>query len=177
MFWWSNKLYFQQPWLLTEFSWNILDSAPDRLSRSLAFYSMATQLSYESCAAIGLPTLTSVPSDLLNDALRSPIGQWVVSLGCHVLITVSDRGDNKCQWATHSLIKWLTSTAFILRLVVLIPLNFLYDKVQSVFLIVGKFESDTTSQCSVTIELKYAILWTQPLFSPACTSTTYGNAV
>ena len=48
--------------------------------------------------------------------------------------------------------------ASILSLVILIPLNFLYDIVKSAFLIVTKSGSDTTSQCSVTAELKYAIL-------------------
>ena len=84
--------------------------------------------------------------------------QWAVSLGRHVLITVSDRGDNKGQWATHSFIKWLTSTASVLSLVVLIPLNFLYGIVKSIFLIVRKSRNDATNQCSVTAELKYAIL-------------------
>ena len=75
-----------------------------------------------------------------------------------MLITVSDRGDNKGQWAPHSLIKWLTSTTSILSLVVLISLNFLYDMVKSVFLIITKSRSDTTSQCSVIADLKCAIL-------------------
>ena len=99
---------------------------------------------------IGLPTLTSVVM-MLPD--------WTMSCqpGLHMLVTVSDRGD-KGQWATHSLIKWLTSTASILSLAVLIPLNFLYDTVKSVSLIATKYRSDTTSQCSVTTELKYAIL-------------------
>ena len=37
-----------------------------------------------------------------------------------MLVTVSDRGDNKGQWTTHFLIKWLTSKASIIR----IPLDF-----------------------------------------------------
>ena len=48
--------------------------------------------------------------------------------------------------------------ASILSWVQLILLNFLYDIVKSVFLIVTKSRSDTTCQCSATTELKYAIL-------------------
>ena len=59
---------------------------------------------------IGLPTLRSVA--------------WATTCWSRV----SDQGDNKGQWATHSLIKWLTSTASRLSLVVLILLIFLYDK-------------------------------------------------
>ena len=43
-------------------------------------------------------------------------------------------------------------------LLIMIPLIFLYDIVKSVFLIVTKSRSNTTSQCSVTAKLKYAIL-------------------
>ena len=70
-----------------------------------------------------------------------------------MLVTASDRGDNKGQRAAHSLIKWLTFTASILYLVVLIPLNFSYDIAKIVFLIVTKSRTDTTIQCSVTTEL------------------------
>ena len=98
------------------------------------------------CTLIRRPTLTSVVTYLW----RTPIGQWAVSLGCHVLVTVSDRGDNKGQWATHSLIKWLTSTTSILSWVILILLNFLCDIVKSFFFIVTKFQRDMMSQCSVT---------------------------
>ena len=48
--------------------------------------------------------------------------------------------------------------ASILSWVILISLNFSYDIVKSVFLIVTKSQSDTTSQSSVTAKLKYAIL-------------------
>ena len=101
---------------------------------------------------IGLLTLTSVASDLLNDALRldNELSVWAA--------TVSYWGDNIGQWATHSLIKWLTSTASILSLVLSISQNFLYDVVKSVPLIVTKSWSDKTSQWSVTAKLKYAIL-------------------
>ena len=94
---------------------------------------------------------------------------------------VSDRDDNKGQWATHSLIKWLTSTASILSLVILILLNFLYDIVKSVFLnvkISKGYEEPVLSYHQVKI-CKFAMskqLRTQPLFSPACADATYGNA-
>ena len=97
-------------------------------------------------------------SDQWPTKWRSLIGQWAVNLGRQVLVMVSDRGDNKGQWATHSLIKWLTSTASILSWVVQIPLNFYMWKVKSVFLIVTKSGSDTTNQCSVTAKLNYVIL-------------------
>ena len=90
----------------------------------------------------------------------TPLSDWKMSCqpGLHMLFMVSDRGDNKGQWATHSLVKWLTSAAPILSWDAWIPLIFLYDIVKSVFLNVTKSRSDTTIQCSVTTELKYAIL-------------------
>ena len=97
-----------------------------------------------------------------------------------MLVTVSDWGDNKGQRATHSLIKWLTFTASILSLVLLIPLNFSYDIVKIVFLIVTKSRTDKTIQCSVTSELNMQFCneqtRAQPLFSPPCASATYGSA-
>ena len=97
-----------------------------------------------------------------------------------MLVTVSDWGDNKGQRATHSLIKWLTFTASILSLVLLIPLNFSYDIVKIVFLIVTKSRTDKTIQCSVTAELNMQFCneqtRAQPLFSPPCASATYGSA-
>ena len=97
-----------------------------------------------------------------------------------MLVTVSDWGDNKGQRATHSLIKWLTFTASIFSLVLLIPLNFSYDVVKIVFLIVTKSRTDKTIQCSVTAELDMQFCneqtRAQPLFSPPCASATYGSA-
>ena len=97
-----------------------------------------------------------------------------------MLVTASDRGDNKGQRAAHSLITWLTFTASILYLVVLIPLNFSYDIAKIVLLIVTKSRTDTTIQCSVTTELNMQFCngqtRAQPLFSPPCASATYGNA-
>ena len=97
-----------------------------------------------------------------------------------MLVTVSDWGDNKGQRATHSLIKWLTFTASILSLVLLIPLNFSYDIVKIVFLIVTKSRNDKTIRCSVTAELNMQFCneqtRAQPLFSPPCASATYGSA-
>ena len=59
--------------------------------------------------------------------------------------------------------------------------NFSYDIVKSVFLTVIKSWNDTKSHCSVTAELKYMQFCneqtrSQPLFSPACPSATYGSA-
>ena len=52
-----------------------------------------------------------------------------------------------------------------------------------VVFLVTKFRSDTTRQCSVTAELKYAILqyiWANKgpttIFTSMCVSTTYGSA-
>ena len=97
-----------------------------------------------------------------------------------MLVTVSDWGDNKGQRATHTLIKWLTFTASIFSLVLLIPLNFSYDIVKLVFLILTKSRTDKTIQCSVTAELNMQFCneqtRAQPLFSPPCASATYGSA-
>ena len=47
---------------------------------------------------------------------------------------------------------------YILSFVMRIQLKNLHDIIKSVFLIVTKFWSDTTSHCSVVPELRYAIL-------------------
>ena len=56
---------------------------------------------------IGLPILTSVASDLLNDALRldNELSTWDIMCLSQSVTEVTTKG----QWAIHSLIKWLTS--------------------------------------------------------------------
>ena len=80
---------------------------------------------------IGLPTLTSVASDLLNHALNE-LSAWAATCLSRSVTEVTTKASTG---ATHSLIKMASfQGAYILNMSVLIPLNFLYDIVKSVFL-------------------------------------------
>ena len=91
----------------------------------------------------------------------SPIGQWAVTPGRHVLIMVSEQGTNKPLGTTKSFTKSQNSMACILSFVVGIQRKTSHDIDKSVFVIIRKFGSDTTSPFSAVTKKKYAILqWT-----------------
>ena len=88
--------------------------------------------------------------------MLSPIGQWAFSQGRPTCLSRSVHEVQTNYWTYEILdmIKSQNSMTCILSFILQIQLKILHDIVKSVFLIATKFQSDTTSHCSVVTELK-----------------------